>query len=120
MKPYRGSRPQNVGNLGAAAGSILRGIGGNNQGLRLKVLQAHPRGDGGPLKGGFVILDAGDNVHAPFLVSLVGRVTTADEVLPILRRERPGCVNVANANILAPEADPGEAKPRPAIGAPAK
>jgi len=90
-------------NQGASAGSVLRGSGLNNRGLRLQVLQEQTRGHGGGIKGNFVILDAGDNKHSPSLEALLGRVTDADEVLRVIRQESPGCVSVANANILAVE-----------------
>lgn len=54
-----------------------------------------------------MLLDAGDNVHTASLCSLLGRVTTAAEVLEIIRREQPGCVNVLNAGVLALEDDAG-------------
>jgi hypothetical protein len=34
---------------------------------------------------------------------LVGRETTAAEVAAAIRRDHPGCVSVANRNVLAPE-----------------
>jgi hypothetical protein len=88
---------------GAAAGCVLRGSGGNNQGLRLRVLQGQPRGHDGPLRGRFVILDAGDNMHSQALGELAGRATDAAEVLRAIRTRHPGCVSVANANHLALE-----------------
>jgi len=110
MAPRRNDRSRTVEARGAAAGGVLHGIGWHNQGLRLRVLQDQPGGDGGPIKGGFVILDAGDNIHAHRLELLAGRVTTADEVLCILRRDSPNCVNVVNANILASGEAPGAQK----------
>lgn len=103
MAPRRNYRSQTAEACGVAAGCVLRGSGIHNQGLRLKVLHDHPRGDGGPLRGAFVILDAGDNVHTHLLEHLVGRATTADEVARLIRRDNRSCVNVANANILRPE-----------------
>src|SRR3712207_8421950 len=47
--------------LGAEAGSVLLGFGRHNKGLRLKVAQAQAKGDGGPVRGQFVILDVGAN-----------------------------------------------------------
>lgn len=99
----RRGRQRAVSDLGAKAGSVLRGAGAGNQGLRLRVLQGQERGHGGGIKGSFVILDAGDNRHTPSLEALLGRVTDADEVLRLIRQDSPGCVNVANANILALE-----------------
>lgn len=92
-----------VNKRGAAAGCTLRGSGLNNQGLRLKVLQEQARGDDGPIKGDFVILDAGANIHSQSLAPLVDQVTDARAVVVVIRRLRPGCVNVVNANILVPE-----------------
>jgi hypothetical protein len=110
MAPYRNSRAQSAETRGAAAGSVLRGTRSHNHGLRLRVLHDHPRG-GGPIKGGFVILDAGDNMHAHLLARMVGGVTTADEVLRIIRRGCPGCVSVVNASILAPDEASGARMP---------
>ena len=95
--------PKSVGQQGAAAETILCGAGQNNQGLRLRVMQAQARGNDGPIQGPFVILDAGDNRHTDTLFPLVGQVTTAPEVLALLRQKHPACVNVVNAKILVPE-----------------
>ena len=51
----------------------------------------------------FVILDVGDNKHSEALRPLIGRATDAAEVLRLIRKESPGCVSVANANILISE-----------------
>jgi hypothetical protein len=109
--PY-GSRPTPpaVYDSGALAGSVLRGIVPNNQGLRLRVLKAQARGREGPIEGRFILLDAGDNKHADALRPLLHRETDAREVLEVLRQRRPGCVSVANTNILA--AEPGEGEVR--------
>ncbi len=88
---------------GARAGSVLRGAGLNNQGLRLRVLQEQARGNGGGIKGGFVILDEGDNMHSQSLRALLQRVTDAEEVVGVIRQHHAGCVNVANASILVVE-----------------
>jgi hypothetical protein len=106
---------RSVHRSGAATGCVLRGSSGNNWGLRLRVLQEQPRGHDGPLRGPFVILDVGDNKHSQALGGLAGRVTDAAEVLRAIRRLHPGCVSVANTNILSlepdisPEGDPGDA-----------
>ncbi len=92
-----------VNKSGAAAGRVLRGSARNNQGLRLKVLHDQARGTDGPIQGRFVILDPGDNKHSESLEALVGEVTDAVEVLRALRRLHPGCVSVANTNILVLE-----------------
>ena len=97
------TRPPSVNSHGAVAGCVLRGSGLNNQGLRVKVLQEQARGQDGPIRGGFVILDVGDNMHSESLAALVGRVTDAQEVLGIIRRLHGECVNVVNANILGSE-----------------
>jgi hypothetical protein len=88
---------------GAAAGSVVRGVGTSNSGLRLCVLEEQPPGVDGPIRGNFVILDVGDNKHSSSLQPLLGRPTNAQEVLAIIRREYTACVNVANTNSLAPE-----------------
>jgi hypothetical protein len=94
---------RSVHRSGAATGCVVRGSGGNNRGLRLRVLQEQPRGHDGPLRGPFVILDVGDDVHSQALGELAGRVTDAGEVLRAIRRLHPGCVSVANAGTLALE-----------------
>jgi hypothetical protein len=86
---------------GAAAGSVLRGASLINQGLRLRVLFPQAKGDAGPLRGLFVLLDAGDNKHTDALSSLLGKTTDAAEVLKAIREVSPGCVSVVNTNILA-------------------
>jgi hypothetical protein len=97
-----------VHDTGAPAGSVLRGAVPNNQGLRLRVLEDQPPGLEGPVAGRFVLLDAGDNKHADALRPLLHRETDAREVLEALRRRRPGCVSVANTNILTAAAGDGE------------
>jgi hypothetical protein len=57
----------------------------------------------GPIRGRFIILDPGDNVRSDSLQALVNRATDADEVLRVLRKDHPACVNVVNAHVLAPE-----------------
>ena len=94
---------RSVSTLGAVAGSVLRGAGLNNRGLRLRVLQEQEKGHDGPIRGLFVILDAGTNRHSRSLADLLHSETDAREVLGIIRERHPGCVSVANANILAPE-----------------
>jgi hypothetical protein len=94
---------QTVNKRGAGAGCVLCGAGMNNRGIRLKVLQEQPRGHDGPLRGGIVILDVGDNTHSQSLQAVLGRVTDAEEVVRIIRQRHPGCVSVVNANILVRE-----------------
>jgi hypothetical protein len=94
-----------VRDSGASAGSILRGSGLSNQGLRLRVSQEQTRGQDGAIQGTFVILDVGDNMHSPALTALLQKVTDAEEVLEIIRQRHASCVNVANTNILALEQD---------------
>jgi hypothetical protein len=53
-----------------------------------------------------VILDAGRNTHSGALLPLLGRLTDAREVLSVIRQSRPGCVSVANLNILTQEGPP--------------
>jgi hypothetical protein len=67
------------------------------------VLQDQARGTYGPIRGRFVILDAGDNKHSQALGALLGRETDAGELLQAIRRLHPGCVSVANTNILVVE-----------------
>jgi hypothetical protein len=96
-----------VNRCGALAGSILRGAGPSNHGLRLRILQEQERGHDGAIHGRFVILETGENIHALTLQPLVDQETDAEEVLQLIRSERPGCVNVVNANRLIVE--PSEA-----------
>jgi hypothetical protein len=103
MSFLRTTRALPVNKSGAASGCVLRGSAPNNRGLRLKVLHDQARGTDGPIQGRFVILDAGDNKHSESLEALVGEVTDAKEVLQALRRLHPGCVSVANTNILVLE-----------------
>lgn len=103
MGRYRRTRTATVQGSGAAAGSILRGIAPNNQGLRLRVLEEQTREKDGPIIGSFTILDSGDNMHSGLLDALLTQVTNAEEVLRIIRGERPGCVSVVNTNVLALE-----------------
>ena len=102
------TRSQTVETRGAAAGCVLCGTGLNNQGVRIRVLCEQQKGHHGSIRGTFVLLDAGDNKHTDALRLLLGRETNAEEVLRVIRRDSPGCVSVANANILAPEAVPRE------------
>jgi hypothetical protein len=88
---------------GARAGSVLGGAVGCNQGLRVRVERDQPRSVGGPIDGPFEILDAGTGKHAAALRPLLGRATDAAEVLRVIRRGFPQCVNVVNANILVVE-----------------
>jgi hypothetical protein len=92
-----------VTKCGAGAGAVLAGCNQNNRGLRLRVAEAQARGAFGPVAGAFVILDAGDNRHSAALLALMGRETNAAEVTAAIRRDHPGCVSVANRNVLSPE-----------------
>ena len=89
--------------VGAAAGSVLCGVGWANLGLRLRVLDDQPRGEAGPVAGRFILLDAGEGKHAEALRALLGRETDAGEVLAAIRRDNPGCVSVVTACRLAVE-----------------
>ena len=94
-----------VSQRGAEADAILCGAGQNNHGLRLRILEAQPKGNDGAIRGSFVILEPGDNRHAETLSGLVGRVTDAQEVLTLIRQKHPSCVSVVNAGTLVAEAD---------------
>jgi hypothetical protein len=97
-------QPRNaVNQTGAKNGCILCGAAPNNTGLRLRILQDQARGQGGPIGGPFQILDVGNNKYSEFLEGLLGRTTHAEEVVRIIRREYPGCVNIVNTNILVVE-----------------
>ena len=103
MRFVRPRPSRTVSQLGAAAGSVLCGVAPGNRGLRLRVLYEQEKGNDGAVRGPFVILDAGANMHSPSLAGLLHSETDAPEVLATIRQRHPGCVSVANANILAPE-----------------
>ncbi|HEY7156436.1 MAG TPA: hypothetical protein VH575_20885 [Gemmataceae bacterium] len=111
MQPWHRSRARSVEVRGAAAGSVVRGAGAINLGVRIRVLCEQPKGHGGALQGAFVILDAGDNKHSHALHALLGRETDASEVLRVIRSDSPSSVSVANANILVPEDRPRKDHP---------
>jgi hypothetical protein len=92
-----------VDKVGAKAGYILCGSGMNNKGLRLRISQDQPRGHDGAITGPFQIIGVGENKHSQFLQRLLGKMTSSEEVLGIIRQEHPGCVNVTNTNILVLE-----------------
>lgn len=103
MALFKGAGAKAVSQCGASAGSVLFGAGMNNQGLRLRVCQAQFRGSDGPIQGGFVILNVGDNKHSESLTPLLNRMTNAGEVVRLIRERHPSCVSVTNANILVVE-----------------
>ena len=105
MKHLRNVFPPTVKQRGASAGSILQGVSPNNKGLRLRVQDEQPRGQDGPIRGNFTILDVGDNKHAASLYALQGQTTNAQQVLAAIRVESAACVNVANTNLLIQETD---------------
>jgi hypothetical protein len=113
MTSFPPKKQQTVDVSGAAAGSVLLGTGLNNQGLRLRVLRDQAPGDGGAIRGDFVILSTGVNLHAESLDPLLHRTTNAEEVVRVIRRRHPGCVNAVNANILALEPRDPEGAPSP-------
>ena len=100
---FRRNAQRTVEDCGAAEGSVLAGLGPNNAGLRVRVAQAQARGNGGPIRGEFVLLAAGDNPHTDALRPLVGWQTNAEEVVVAVRQRRPTSVNPVNANILVVE-----------------
>ena len=103
MREFNKKRFQSVSDTGAVAGAVVIGHSQNNMGLRLSIKHAQRRGLEGPIIGGFVILDAGDNRHSDVLIALMGRETDTSEVTAAIRRNSPGCVSVANTNILSLE-----------------
>jgi hypothetical protein len=96
-------RQRTLSETGAPAGSILCGCGPHNRGLRLRVLQEQPKGQEGPIRGRFEVLEVGDNMHAPCLRPLLRRETDAEEVLSAVRQGHAGNLSVVNANDLALE-----------------
>jgi hypothetical protein len=92
-----------VEQTGAPAGSVLTGCSPRNLGLRLRIAEGQKKGDVGPLVGAFDILDVGDNIHSDSLFGVTHRRTDAAEVVALLRKHMPGCVNVANVNLLIVE-----------------
>jgi hypothetical protein len=105
-----------VSKVGAPANAVLRGSGISNQGLLVRVLQEQPRGKEGPVDGPIVILDAGRNRHSQALTPFVNRSTDSQELLRVIRREHPACVNVVNANILTLAEEPALVEAAPAQG----
>jgi hypothetical protein len=99
----RRNRQRTVEDCGAAEGAVLVGLGPSIAGLRVRVMQAQARGDGGPIKGEFVILAAGANPHTDALRPLVGWETNSEEVVVAVRQRRPTSVNPVNVNILVVE-----------------
>jgi hypothetical protein len=100
--PRKQSR-RTVRDAGAPAGSILCGVGVHNGGLRLRVLEEQPAGAEGPIRGEFVILDVGDNMHADALWPLLHWSINAVQVVCAIRARHPGCVSAVNTNILVAE-----------------
>lgn len=100
MTIMRGRGLLTVNQVGAGAGCVLSGSGLSNQGLRVRVLREQARGEDGPIKGGFVILDVGHNRHSESLEPLLDQLTDAEHVLGVIRRRHAGCVNVVNTNLL--------------------
>jgi hypothetical protein len=104
MEVRSGFKPRNaVSQTGAKTGRVLKGASQSNSGLRLLILQDQHRGIGGPIRGRFQILHAGDNKHTDSLSTLLGQATDAEEVIHTIRQEHPQCVNIVNANILIVE-----------------
>ena len=97
------TKPVVVSQIGASVGSILRGTTFNNQGLRLRILQAQKKGDDGPIRGAFVLLSLGESRHAASLSHLLGQLTNAADVLVAIRQHSPACVHVVNTGSLAIE-----------------
>jgi hypothetical protein len=103
MAIFRPQRPHSIERSGANAGSVLCGVAPSNRGLRLSISEQQVGDDSGPIRGSFVLLDAGDNRHSASLRFLVGTATNAAEVLAAIRGQSAGCVSVVNRNILAVE-----------------
>jgi hypothetical protein len=101
--PIHGSRQETLNRTGAAAGSVLKGVGPHNRDLRLKVYRDQPKSDGGPIRGVFQLLNAGDNKYSAILDGFLGRDLTAEELLLAIRQKYPQCVSVVNASALAVE-----------------
>jgi hypothetical protein len=90
---------------GAKAGSLVCGAKKHNEGLRVRLLETQAHGDGGPVIGRFVLIDAGDNGRSDLLRAFVGTTMNAEEILHIVRIGHPSCVNPVNANALMPEVE---------------
>ena len=88
-----------MSHTGAKMGQVLEGAAPINRGLRLLIFQDQPRSAGGPICGGFRILDAGDNKHADSLSILVGQATDAAEVIRTIRQEYPQCIYSARPEL---------------------
>jgi hypothetical protein len=79
----------------------LKGVGPHNRDLRLKVYREQPKSDGGPIRGVFQLLHAGDNKYSALLGGFLGWDLTAEELLLAIRQEYPLFVSPVNANALA-------------------
>lgn len=90
---------------GAGAGSILRGFGLHNLGIRVRVAEDQKPGSAGPITGRFMILDVGNNMHSGALHELLDVLTDAEQVVRVIRQDHPSCVSVVNVNILTLEGD---------------
>ena len=108
MHHAHAASPRTVHACGAPALSVLRGSGKNNRGVRIRVLREQARGTHGAVAGLFLLLDAGDNVHAAALRPLVNTVTDGPAVLRVIRHNGSACVSVVNTNLLTSE--PPEAR----------
>ena len=95
--------PNLVSRTGATQGCVLIGVGHNNKGFRIRVLQTQPRGDDGPIKGCFRVIGLGDNKYSKALEGVLGQMTDAEKLLRIIRQEHRACVSNVNANLLIVE-----------------
>ncbi len=103
---------KNVSRTGATAGMVLKGITRSNHGLRIRILADQPLGNWATIDGPFVILDAGENMHSEALQELVGQPIDAAQLLQVIRRDHPTCVNIVNSRILAGDVRPSGRRPR--------
>ena len=98
-----------VKTTGANAGDILVGIAEHpgNPGLRITIHQEQHRRQGGRVRGGFDLLDAGNGTYSPNLQEYEGEsFAQARELIELVRAnggEAERCTHIFNCNILRVE-----------------
>lgn len=93
-----------VKHAGANEGDILLGVSPANHGVAIQILASQSKGDGGRIRGPFILLHPGQGHYAAGIGALLQQrqFQTADEFLRALQRA-PGCeraTHILNANML--------------------
>jgi len=94
--------PGTVKDTGATAESLLVGDREHNQGLRVRVHEYQPSGDGGRIIGSFTIIDAGSGYYSNAFQKFVGKkISSVNEILELLHQEgAESCTHAFNRNCL--------------------